>query len=264
MFELDPMEGPNAQVNGKLLDALTGEKIGVETAQTGTFDWNTWSYTYAADGGALVVIEQGWQAEADQDWMVRYDGMYTNNLVFAGDYVLSTKKLPCYEPENKAFTLKKGKNRLNFGLVPYCRIKDPQFKYDAAGKKLVATFYVELSDPTKANTIANVAFCANTQMFVGCNYMNLASKDNGAKKKNVTPGELITLEIDMTASANADLFGVNKNTGEPYVQDRYLRIAAMANGNGYNTNNYYNFSPIYKISADFSTVEEVVWDECDW
>ena len=49
-----------------------------------------------------------------------------------------------------------------------------------------------------------------------------------------------------------------------YKQDRYFRIAAMASGNGYNANNYYNFSPIYKFSPDFSTVEEVVWDENEW
>ncbi|MBO4466826.1 MAG: DUF3823 domain-containing protein [Bacteroidales bacterium] len=259
MFQLDNMDGPNAQVNGKLLDAMTGEKIGVETSQTASIDWSTWSYVYKADGGSIVVVEQGWDATQEQDWLVRYDGMYTNNLVFAADYVMSTKKLPCYEPDNTAFTLKKGKNRKNFSVVPYCRIIDPQFetKKDAFGNmtKLVATFKVELGDASKANTVANVAFCANTQMFVGCNYQNLA-KNSGAKKKNVTPGTTVTLEIDMNDNLNEELFKYNR--------ERYLRIAAMANGNGYNTGNYYNFSPTYKISADFSTIEEVVWDEAEW
>ena len=258
MFQLDNQEGPNAQVTGKLLDAITGEKIGVETAQTASIDWSTWSYVYKADGGAIVVVEQGWDAEQDQDWLVRYDGTYTNKLVFAADYVMSTKKLPCYDPDNTAFTIKEGKNKLDFEVVPYCRIVDLEItpKKDFSGQltKLVATFSVELGDAGKANKVANVAFCANTQVFVGCNYQNLA-KNSGAKKKNVSANTKITLEIDMNDKQNEELF--------KYSRDRYLRVAAMANGNGYNTGNYYNFSPTYKISADFETIEEVVWDEVE-
>lgn len=269
LFEYDNYEGPNAQITGKLLDVKTGEKIGVEVGQTATFDWSTWSYTTSTDGGSLVVVELGfipptWKGdpadyqftESDQDWLVRFDGQYTNNLVFAGNYKFSTKKLPCYESENNEFKVEKGKNKMNIGLVPFCRIIDPVISYDAGSKKILASFFVELGDPTKANTIANVALCGNTQVFVGCNYQNLAKNDAGAKAKNVNPGERITLEIDTTSPSNGDLFA--------YTQARYVRIAAMANGNGYNGNNLYNFSPIFKISEDYSTIEEVVWEENEW
>ena len=59
-------------------------------------------------------------------------------------------------------------------------------------------------------------------------------------------------------AGNADLFR--------YKQDRYFRIGAMAEGNGYNSekNKYYNFSPIFKVSADFSKIEEVQWDTVEW
>lgn len=244
MFKYDVLDGPNAQINGCLLDVQTGEKIGVET------------YSATSAPGYMIVIEQGWDAEAEQSWMVRFDGMYTNNLIFAGDYVFSTKRLPCYEPENNTFTVKPGKNRMNVSLLPFCRVLNPVIRYDAAAKKVVATFSVELTDPAGANQITNVALCGNTQLFVGCNSQNLASRDDGAKKKNVNPGETVTLEIDTALPANADLFRYN--------QDRYFRIAAMASGNGFNSNNYYNFSPIFKMSADFSTIEEVVWDGNEW
>ena len=257
MFRLDNFDGPDAQVTGRLLDVQTGEKIGVEAATTVGIDWSTWSYVTTVECGALVVVEQGWAGEEDQDWLVRYDGQFTNNLIFAADYTYSTKKLPCYEPENNAITIKKGPNTLDLELLPYCRIVEPEItvKKDAFGNysKIVATFKVELTDATKANKVANVAFCGNTQIFVGCNYQNLASGDAGAKKKNVTPGTKVTLEIDMNNSKNADLF--------QYTRDRYFRIAAMANGNGYNTGNNYNFSPVYRISADFETIEEVEWTE---
>ena len=250
MFKYDTLDGPNAQINGYLLDSQTGEKIGVESS--------------SSEAGALVVVEQGWDGETEQSWLVRFDGMYTNNLIFAADYVFLTKKLPCYQPDNNSFTVKPGKNRMNVSLLPFCRILNPKVSYDAATKKVIATFSVELTDPNGANEIPNVALCGNTQVFVGCNYQNLVKNDPGAKMKDVKPGEVITLEIDTTLTANADLFGTNKNTGAPYVQDRYFRIAAQAKGNGYNANNYYNFSPTFKLSADFSTVTEVVWDENNW
>lgn len=260
MFKLDNFDGPDAQISGRLLDAETGDLIGIEAATSMGIDWSTWSTYTTVDVGSLVVLEQGWiedKQNPGQDWLVRFDGQYRNNLIFAGDYKFTCKKLPCYEPADSSFTVKKGANKMDLELLPYCRIVDPVFSVtkNFAGEysKLVVKFKVELTDPTKANTVANVAFCANTQMFVGANYQNLAKGDGGAKKKNVAAGSTITLEIDMKNTSNADLFR--------YSRERYLRVGAMANGNGYNSNNLYNFSKIYKISADFETIEEVEWDE---
>ncbi|MBR3096513.1 MAG: DUF3823 domain-containing protein [Bacteroidales bacterium] len=274
MFELDNFEGPNAQVIGNLIDMVTGEKVSIEAAASQSFDWSTWSMVTAVKYGSLVVIEQGfvpptWGGtaeeypgrEADQDWWVRFDGNFTNTRVFSGTYKFSTKKLPCYEPaaDKNTFVLKEGKNVMDIGVLPFCRIKDPKITYNSSTKKVVATFYVELGDPARANTISNVALCANTQLFVGCNNMNLAKNDKGASAKNVNPGELVTLEIDTTAPENADLFKYS-------TQDRYFRLAALAEGNGYNqaSDKFYNFSPIYKFKADFSGIEEVKWDEVKW
>ena len=41
---------------------------------------------------------------------------------------------------------------------------------------------------------------------------------------------------------------------------------AQAEGNGYNqaSDKFYNFSPIFKVKADFSSIEEVQWDEIKW
>ena len=258
MFKLDNFDGPNAQISGRLLDAETGDQIGIEAAANVGFDWSTWSSYTSVEAGALVVMEQGWAgADPGQDWLVRYDGQYRNNLVFAGDYKFTCKKLPCYEPADSSFTVKEGANKMDLELLPFCRVVDPEFSVtkNFAGEysKLVVKFKVELTDPAKANKVANVAFCANTQMFVGANYQNMAKNDAGSKKKNVTAGSTITLEIDMKNASNADLFRYNR--------ERYLRVGAMANGNGYNSNNLYNFSKTYRISADFETIEEVEWDE---
>ncbi|MBR1569303.1 MAG: DUF3823 domain-containing protein [Bacteroidales bacterium] len=267
MFKLDNFDGPNAQVTGRILDAKTGEQMGIESSVSSVWDWSTWSMKTTTIG-TMVVVEQGWKkndgtpAEEDQNWLIRFDGKYTNNLVFAADYVVSMKNLPCYEPERPDFTLKQGANTVDFTVVPFCRIVNPQISYNEATKKIVATFAVELGDANRANSIINVALCANTQLFVGCNYFNLAKDDPGAKKSGFAwgdmvvpaaqPGQTITLEIDTQSDANKELF--------KYTQDRYVRIAAQAGGNGFNGNSYYNFSKTYKISSDFKTITEAVWD----
>ena len=256
LLKRDTFDGPDAEVTGRLLDAKTGELVNIEAAQVTTGSW--WSQT-TYNYGALVIMEQGWKdangqpVSQEQHWFVRYDGHYTNNLVFAADYKVSMKLLPVYEPEKADFSLSKGSNTVDFSVIPFCRIINPSFKYDSSSKKIIATFSVELGDETKAKNITNVALCANTQLFVGCNYFNMAKNDKGAKKSNVNPGETITLEIDTTLPANAELF--------KYTRDRYIRIAAMAKGSGFNSNNLYNFSKIYKISADFSKIEEVKWED---
>lgn len=275
MFKLDNYDGPNAQVSGKLLDEKTGELIGVEAAFSqeidwANVDWSTWTFpVITVSKGSLIVNELGWKNKEgvevyeDQRWFIRFDGRYRNNLIFAGDYKLLLKELPCYE-NNQVLTLKEGaNNNQDIKATPFCRIVDPKITYDPTTKKMKATFKVELGDATKAGNIMNVRFCGNTQLFVGATVFNLAANDNGAKKEGfsfgdwivpaVQPGQEVTLEIDTQNVANADLF--------KYSQDRYFRIAAMTSGNGYNSQQAYNFSPIYKVSADFSKIEEYKWSE---
>lgn len=276
MFKLDNYDGPNAQVSGRLLDEKTGETIGVEAAFSqeidwANVDWTTWTFpVITVSKGSLIVNELGWKNKEgvevyeDQRWFIRFDGRYRNNLIFAGDYKLLLKELPCYE-NNQVLTLKEGANpNQDIKTTPFCRIVDPKITYDATTKKMKATFKVELGDPTKANAVMNLRFCGNTQLFVGATVFNLAADDAGAKKEGfswgdmvfpaVQPGQEVTLEIDANpAGANANLF--------KYNQVRYFRIAAMASGNGYNTQQAYNFSPIYKVSADFSSIEEYKWSE---
>ena len=173
-FQLDSFEGPNAEVTGNLIDMVTGEKMSIEAAQSQGFDWSTWSMVTTVSYGALTVYEQGYVPptwggapedypgrDSGQYWMVRFDGQFTNTRVFAATYKYSTQKmLPCYDPEpgKDTFVLKEGKNRMDIGVLPFCRVKDPKIEYNAATKKLVATFYVELGDPNRANKVSNVAF----------------------------------------------------------------------------------------------------------
>lgn len=276
MFKLDNYDGPNAQVSGKLVDAETGELIGVEAAFSqeidwANVDWVNWVFpTITVSKGSLVVNELGWKDKSgnevyeDQRWFIRFDGSYRNNLVFAGDYKVFMKELPCYE-NDQVISLKAGDNsNVDLKTKPFCRIVDPVIKYDEATKHIVATFKVHVTDPTKANTISTVRLCANTQLFVGATVFNLASEDALASKTAgmdwttwqyvaINPDTEIKLEINTEDPKNANLF--------KYDQIRYFRIAAETEGNGYNSQQAYNFSPIFKASADLKTFEEYKWGE---
>ena len=276
MFKLDNFDGPNAQVSGKLVDSETGELIGVEAAFSqdidwANVDWVNWVFpTITVSKGSLVVNELGWKDKSgnevyeDQRWFIRFDGSYRNNLVFAGDYKVFMKELPCYE-NDQVISLKAGDNsHVDLKTLPFCRIVDPEISYDEATKHVVATFKVHITDPSKANTISTVRLCANTQLFVGATVFNLASEDVLASKTagmdwttwqyvTIQPDTEIRLEINTEDPKNANLF--------KYNQIRYFRIAAETEGNGYNSQQAYNFSPIFKASADLKTIEEYTWGE---
>lgn len=278
LMKLDNFDGPDAKVSGILKDAKTGDPIGVETAFSqeidwANVDWATWTFpTITISKGSLIVNELGWKDKSgnevyeDQRWFIRFDGQYRNNLVFAADYKVLMKELPCYESD-QVISLKKGDNNgVDLTATPFCRVVDPKITYDAATKKLVATFKVDLGDNSKANGIMNLKFCGNTQLFVGATVFNLVTNDAGASKQGMDlsaygmgvwpaaqPGEVVTLTIDCDPNGpNAELFKYS-------TQDRYFRIAAQASGNGYNSQNLYNFSPIFKVSADFSKIEVYQW-----
>ncbi len=265
LFEMDNFDGPNAQVTGALIDKATNQTMQLEASQAvvgGYWDWGSWSWVNIYDKvGAIVVEEKGWKGTEEQDWLVRYDGTYTNNLVFAADYKVSMKKLPCYELEEGKtnITLAEGENTVNFEVTPFARIKDLAFSYDETTKKLVAKFKVELGDPTKANFISKIAFAANIQKFVGASSFNLAQNDPGAsitggldmqtwQMVTINPDQEYTLEIDTNPEGpNAELF--------KYEREIFIRVGALVkNPDGaaeiYNQNNLFNLSPIYKVSKD--------------
>ncbi len=249
MFEFDNFDGPDAQISGKFIDSGTGETVQMESYGQTSWSWVTWSYETVLVTGVMDATELGWDFEEVQDWFCKFDGTYTNNLVFAGDYRIGSTRLNCY-PFSDTIKLNKGGNQRDFTVTPYCRIVNPQISYDNSTEEIVATFSVDMGDPTRINSISRVKLCANTDVFVG-NYFNLCSNDSGASTTTVMPGETITLTINTADEVNNEEF--------KYERNHYVRIAALAQGNGYNLNGFYNFSQVFEISSDFRTITEVEW-----
>lgn len=253
LFKLDNYDGPNAQVSGRILDAKTNETIQVETYTERGGNW--WAPTTTVISGSLTVIEDvsdrwGENFYEEQDWFVKFDGNYQNDMVFAGKYSVDFRKLPVFAPaEQTVIQVNEGANSFNFELTPYCRIIDPEFSYDAENQQIKATFSVEMGDPSRLNTISQVVLCSNTSNFVGQNF-RMNSNDTGSSLSNVeVKSDGTTDRITLTIDASSE--GVNLDEFQ-YERAHYLRIGALAKSSDVNTNSIWNFSPIYVMNRDKS------------
>ena len=238
-FVFDNQEYYNASVEGKIVDSKTGELMQFAFPNT----------------CKISIIEEGWKAEETQTWYVKCNGTYVNKLVWAAKYRMETKDQNFY-PVSVPFELAKGENKVDFTVTPYCRVLDPQITYEDG--KIVARFKVEVEDIAKTKTV-DVALFGFTDRWVSDGNNNFdfdKVQTNGQKKKikNADGVSIIELSID---PANPKESGMQF----AYKRNHYLRIGARAYGDE-NSSKRYNFSPVFKMSGDFSKVEEVTqWDE---
>ena len=242
-FVFDNQEYYNAQVEGRIIDSKTGELMQFAFPNT----------------CKISIIEEGWKdlagepAEEAQSWYVKCNGTYVNKLVWAANYRMETKDQNFY-PVSVPFELKKGDNTVNFEVVPYCRVLDPQITYEDG--KIVARFKVEVEDIAKTKTV-DVALFGFTDRWVsdGNNNFDFDKKQKAGQQKKIKTADgqtVIELKIDPTIESGMQF---------AYERTHYLRIGARAYGDE-NTSKRYNFSPVFKMSKDFQHVEEVTkWDE---
>lgn len=221
-FALDNQEGWNAKVQGKIIDSVTGQPVQSE------------------QGNYIIVVEKGWDTEANQGWRIKNDGTYRNDLVFAGEYVMNTVSNVNFVADPQPFTLNKGDNTVDFKVTPFVTISDPVITVE--GGKIKATCKVKANFPAdKVNNIGRVILCANPDRFVKVG-ANLCERDEGSYVENLDPTteQSVTVYIDPEA-VNKD--GVKVNAQEfQYDRPHYVRIAA--------------------IGAHYDIVPE--WDEPEW
>ena len=242
-FVFDNQEYYNAAVEGKIVDSKTGELMQFAFPNT----------------CKISIIEEGWKdlagnpAEESQSWYVKCNGTYCNKLVWAAKYRMETKDQNFY-PVSIPFELQKGENKVDFTVTPYCRVLDPQITYEDG--KLVARFKVEVEDKAQTGTV-DVALFGFTDRWVsdGNNNFDFDKKQKDGQKKKIKTADgqtVIELKIDPTVESGMQFV---------YTRNHYLRIGARAYGNA-NSSKRYNFSPVFKMSGDFSKVEQVTnWDE---
>jgi hypothetical protein len=220
--EKDNMPGPDAKVFGKIIDKATGQLVETELV----------------NGSRIEAFELGYPTQVSQVWLIKNNGEYRNNLVFAANYDFQLRNSNFFPVSLLNYNIKSGDNQLDFQVDPYIRVKNPQITYNAGAKTVTATFSLEAGQP--AVKVRAVRLYAFTDMFVGENVkFNTAGS---AFTQSYTPSKtidngIVTLTIDI--AANAALF--------PAGRDYFFRIGALADIAGVGTVRH-NFSPYAKIT----------------
>jgi len=279
-FEFDNMDGYDATISGKFIDSATNEPVLFGVGSGDSYAFTIYETDFKPEKGNFV--------SASQTWYARTDGTYTNKLVFSGSYKIQTLE-SSYYPLTQDFSIKKGDNVQDFNVTPYARIKNVSISYDSANKQLVAKCTVEHGDASKTNGI-KVAFMGAQDRFV-CNAHNNFT-DATAKTKFLEAGE-VELRVNVTGGNNSEFkysqphyvrigavaahcsivdpwdesvvdWGAWFAAGMPSDMTPFTKIvhhdAEYTADGTVNTKEMYNYSKVYKVSADFSTITEVT----DW
>ena len=219
-------------------------------------------YTYNTPiAGYIQVYEQGWDGEAAQNWYVKYDGTYTNNLVFAGKYRMDFTYLPFYPlAQAPVIDIAKGSNTKDFTVTPYARVKNAKVVYDKAAKVFKAECDVEAGNVEMTPLVKEVRLMVYTDKFVNTN-TNRASTYAASAKSNVASGSHIS-DLTIDPAANNDKLKEEFK----YVRPHYFRVSATCANLGTNNNNLKNLSKVFKAtpvdqSGSDYTIEEVSYND---
>jgi hypothetical protein len=230
--EIDNMPGPDSQVYGAIKDSLGGGLVQTDANST--------------TGSVIGVYELGQYAAnpVRKTWLIKPSGEYRNNLVFSNEYKFDFTSCNFF-PFNTTQTVKPGENEINFTVVPYIRIKNLSITYDAAAKKVNATFSLE--GGRKSVKVSKITLYAWTDMYVGENVKKTLQTGTGKPSQTFTgaaqtinPATVYTLSIDVAANPLTDKngFGVHR--------DYYFRVGALAIQSGVGTIRY-NYAPYVVI-----------------
>lgn len=219
--EKDNMQGPNALVFGTIKDKLTGKAVETELI----------------NGSSIEAYELGYPTQVLQRWLIKNDGQYRNNLVFSANYDFQLRNSNFFPISLLNYSVKSGENQLDFTVDPYLRINNCKIVYDAAGKKVTATFNLESGGPNVL--VKSVRLYAFSDIYLGeATKFGISGSSilSFVPSKTVDNG-LITLTIDV--AANANIF--------PVGREYFFRVGALADVTGVGTIRQ-NYAPNVKIA----------------
>jgi len=233
LFKIDNYDGPNAEFFGSIKDEATGELVGTDIQ----------------NGSSIRAYELGWGAFDAQTWVIQQTGEFRNNMVFAARYNLELNENGgnFYPISMKDFEIRKGENQHDFSVTPFIRFQDVSITYNAAEKKVVATFKLQAGKPEVR--LSAIRLYAHSDMYVGEQVKFTAITNASAMPPNFSPAKVIddsetyTLSIDMQAYAN--VFPYN-NAKYKY----YFRVGALASVSGVGTVRHNYSSTVAILSSN--------------
>ncbi|MFD1139858.1 DUF3823 domain-containing protein [Larkinella insperata] len=180
---VDNYPAPDAQLYGALLDIDTNEPVEQDIIR----------------GSTIEYIEHGYASQTKQTIIIKNDGTYRNNLVFANTYTITPVRgnfVPMTPQEVKI----EGATQLDFKVQPYIRVKEA--KMEKVGSKVVATFKLQ---QTVINNVRKIGLYAHPEPSVGEPMRTaLVEQDiNGT----VDPNKVYRLELDLPSNSNVLVAG---------------------------------------------------------
>lgn len=220
--EIDNFDRPDAEFFGAIKDSVGGTLVETELI----------------NGSVIQAYELGYPTQVAQNWVIKNNGEFRNNLVFPGKYDIFFRNGNFFPYTISGLEIKPGQNQRDFLVVPYLRIKNSSITHDKAANKIVATFTLEAGKPNvKAKAVRLYAF---SDIYVG-EYVKFNTAGTGFTQ-SFNPSKVIdtstyTLSIDL--AANTNFFKAGRNY--------YFRIGALADVAGVGTIRH-NYAPNVKIT----------------
>ena len=172
--ELDNYEGPNASLSGAFVDVQTGEFIESDIIS----------------GTRIGLIEQGYENPATQWLIVKNDGTYRNDMLFAGTYSIPPIMGGNFVPQQDTLILELSGNTVyDFEVLPYIRIKDASITSD--GMEVTATFRLEQTVDTL--NVVRVGLYGHREPTVGEPMQN--GRQQRVLNRRVDPDEEFSLSL---------------------------------------------------------------------
>ncbi len=191
--EIDNYDGPNATINGGIYDELTGELLQQDII----------------NGMQIEYVEQGFDNPQIQYMVVKNNGTYRNDLMFAATYTIRPVR-GNFVPVDEQTIEVAGSTRKNFEVQPYIRIRNAVI--EKRENKVVATFNLE---QTVTNKVSRIGLFAHEEANVGAP-LNLVS--------SVTNINAVTNDVtEYRLEINLDAHNETLEPGNQY----YFRVGAL-------------------------------------
>jgi len=207
--ELDNYDGPNATISGGIYDVDTGELLQQDII----------------NGMQIEYVEHGFENPQIQRMIVKTDGTYRNNLMFAGTYTIQVVR-GNFQPVEPEEIKVEGNTVKNFEVRPYIRIRDAVI--ERQDNKIVATFNLS---QTVTNQVSRLGLFVHEEPNVGEPLNQLASVVNF----NAVSNDVTRYSLEINLDANAAVL----QSGKEY----YFRVGALIDA----PEAKYNYAPAVRI-----------------
>jgi hypothetical protein len=180
--DLDNYDGPNASISGGIYDVETNELVRQDIIE----------------GAEIEYIEHGFTNPSTQYQIIKNDGTYQNNLMFAGAYTMHLRRgnfVPLDEFETE---IKKGQNTIDFQVLPYIRVKNASICLEESNGKVVAQFNIQ---QTVTNTVSKIGLYAHQDPTVG--YLSKTASVEQSINAVTNESTIYTLEIPVSGNFTA-------------------------------------------------------------